>query len=60
MPIYKCNECSHEYSQLSKPSDCEVCGANNFKIVEEKKDLESEKVKILIPPLLRKLYLMKI
>ena len=54
MPIYKCNECSHEYSQLSKPTDCEVCGANNFKIVEEKKDLESEKVKILIPSFIEK------
>lgn len=39
MSIYKCNECSHEHNQLSKPSECEICGANDFKIIEEKKDL---------------------
>lgn len=39
MPIYKCNECSHEHNQISKPSECEICGANDFKVIEKKKDL---------------------
>ncbi len=42
MPIYKCNECSHEHNQPSKPSECDICTANDFKIIEEKKDLLRE------------------
>ncbi|NEO53527.1 MAG: PDZ domain-containing protein [Okeania sp. SIO3B5] len=33
---------------MSKPSECEICGANDFKIIEEKKDLFRE-VKTSIP-----------
>jgi len=47
MPIYKCKECSHEHDLRSKPSECDICGAHNFKIIEEKKDLP---VKTPIPP----------
>jgi len=54
MSIYKCNECSHEYSQLSKPNECEVCGANNFQVIEEKKELRSKVVKTLIPSIIDK------
>ncbi|MCL2932270.1 MAG: hypothetical protein MGG11_08325 [Trichodesmium sp. MAG_R03] len=52
MPVYKCNECSHEYIQQSQPSNCEVCNANDFKIIEEKKNSRFRDVKKSIPSII--------
>ena len=54
MPVYKCNECSHEYVKLSQPNNCDICNANDFEIIEEKINLRFRQVKKSIPSILEK------